>query len=160
MKNIGKEFENKVEEALKPLRDKNKLAYLRLYDTHSAGNYLPQQPADFIVSAQGFTWLLECKASHKYSSLADGFKELVPVEQAAQYGIWVKQGVNSIVLFYAGSTGIIEAWKGKSITHKRSAIKTTLSTSEDLLLSFFEDELQVGIVKSLQSIVGAQGRIN
>ena len=41
--------------------------FLRLYDSASGRNYIPKQPADFLIFSSGFTVAVECKESKSTS---------------------------------------------------------------------------------------------
>ncbi len=115
------ELEDAIEEILSELQKKKKLAYLRLYDTKSAGDYLPQQPADFLITYSGFTTLLEAKFSEVHDSLAQCFSNAAKPNQTASAHIWSRAGAKYFFLFYPKlSNGKVELWDGAYCAHCRA----------------------------------------
>lgn len=114
----GKEFEVDLAEMMKEAQRKVKIAYARLYDTRSAGSYLPEQPGDFIVSLNGKPFLLELKTSLKFGSLGSkraALTELVSDNQVAAARIWSRAGAIPLFLFKEGGSSDIEIWRGEDV---------------------------------------------
>jgi len=120
---IGAEFETDVQDEFDRLARTKALRYVRLYDTKSAGRFLPKQPADFIVATPLGGTLLECKASEKYTSLAQCLADAVEPHQAAAARLWKRTGNMSLFLFYSFVSDKVEAWDGQLIGEHRAAGK-------------------------------------
>lgn len=144
---LSKQFEEDVQSVLTQMKRRLWLSFVRLYDTKSArGNFLPEQPGDFIVAAHG-AHLLECKTSEIWDSLAEGkcLDDNVSSEQAAEHRIWAKAGNPCWFLFYSQPVGCIELWRGADVGEayaKRQLLErpaTVVKSSElyDLLLGLF-----------------------
>jgi hypothetical protein len=116
---IGYQFEGKVQEALDRLKVSDGVFYLRLRDSKSAGNFLPNSPADFLVAFQGKTILIECKASDKYSSLRECLADMVDDGQAGYFRWWDQVGNESFYLFYSERLGQVECWAGDRVLKAR-----------------------------------------
>lgn len=114
----GKDFENKVQRALEDRQRTLPVVCLRLYDTRSAGNYLPSQPGDFVLCNDGQSILIEVKSSEKHDSLADRRAPLTSLfdeEQVAKMRLWYRAGAKVLVIFQSQETGIMEIWPGNYI---------------------------------------------
>jgi hypothetical protein len=94
--------------------------YTRLYDTRSAGGYLPQQQGDFIVAAATGGWLIECKASRKHNSLKSCLADNVEQHQAANLRLWHRFQPAIVLFCAAGDGNRIEVWDGETIGHARA----------------------------------------
>lgn len=105
-------LENEIEACLKHLQRFYPLAYLRFYDTKSAGNALPAQPADFLAAHNGRSLFIEAKFSEVHSSLYSCFSNNVDSQQLASARIWGRAGVGYIILFYSDMTDTVEVWDG------------------------------------------------
>lgn len=126
-KNLGKWFEQVVQDELDKLRNTRKCTYVRLYDTTSAGgNYIPEQPGDFIVVPRAFSGaiLLECKASKAHTSLKGCLSSNVKRAQAAQHMIWQSVNQPCWFLFFSETTNTLELWDGGYVAGCRSAGRT------------------------------------
>lgn len=114
----GKDFEEDTRQALEYAVRKTKTAYIRLYDTHSAGSFLPAQPCDFMACHDGTTILIECKASEKHSSLADNRRVLtsnLSDNQMAHARLWTRAGGRYLILFLSVEQGKVEVWDGNRV---------------------------------------------
>lgn len=129
---LGKEFEENVKNNLQSFMSKNKTVTLRLYDTRSAGNYIPSQPGDFVSVWQGNAILIEAKSSTIHDSLSDKRSSLTSLfdkEQVAKMRIWKRAGASVSVIFKSPRQGRIEVWDGAYIAEcfvtprKRADIK-------------------------------------
>ena len=154
----GKRFEKDVQACLDRLKETGMLAYVRLYDTRSAGgNYIPAQPGDFIVSAGGFGHLIEVKASLEHDSLKTGLSSLVPIEQAASHRLWQKSGSPSWFLFKSMASRKIELWDGEHVGEARAGLcklGSPEAVSEDKYILKFIQALFLGDIDDhLQAIV-------
>lgn len=118
---LGKRFEKDVQDELTELQSRERLRFLRLYDTHSAGGFLPPQPADFLVACDPKVALLECKASEKYESLRQCLSSHVDTAQAAQARLWVTRTNHpAYFLFYSFQAGMLEVWPGLTVAMCRA----------------------------------------
>lgn len=114
----GKEFEQDFQDEMKLAQRRMKIAYCRLYDTRSAGSYIPEQPGDFLATINGKSFLIECKTSLKYTTMAarrTAVTELVSDNQVAAARIWSRAGAIPIVLFRHGDSELIEVWRGEIV---------------------------------------------
>lgn len=114
---IGAEFEGQVQDRLDKLKNMSLLSYVRLYDTKSTGrkgHTLPRQPGDFIVAA-GRAHLLEVKASEKYETFTQCYRNMVEPHQAAAARLWRKSGNLSWFLFWSLPAQRLELWSGKQV---------------------------------------------
>lgn len=113
----GKDFEEDVRLALKGITNHHKAMFHRLYDTRSAGTYLPDQPADFFFMFCGNFYLIECKSSAKYRTLSSALSSVMEVKQAALPRMWVRAGAASLILFLDQEGQEVEIWDG-SLVHE------------------------------------------
>lgn len=118
---LGAWFEARTQENLKHMREFRRLTFLRLYDTKSAGAYLPRQPGDFIVSSPNDVYLVECKASKTHDSLVSCAGSNISKEQAVEHFMWHRAGHRSLFLFLSTKTGDIEMWDGHHVGLQRRA---------------------------------------
>jgi hypothetical protein len=115
---LGHEFQDEVQKHLMSLQTHTKTYSLRLYDTKSAGNFLPAQPGDFISVHEGRGILVEAKSSGAVSSLSENRKALTSLfdkEQIAKMRLWHRAGGSVSVIFKCQKTKSIEVWDGKYI---------------------------------------------
>lgn len=114
----GKDFEGKVQDYLRSMERKRRVITLRLYDTRSAGNYLPAQPGDFVTVAHSKPFLIEAKSSEVHRSLAGKRAPLTSLfdpEQVAKMRLWKRAGAKVWVIFQSQETKLIELWDGAYI---------------------------------------------
>lgn len=148
---IGEDFEQEVQTVLNLLVKRHRCAFARLYDTKSAGNLMPSQPADFVMEQEGVHVLLECKSSEKHQTMTRKFvTDNVGDSQAAGMRVWMRAGSNAFYLFKNVVGGVVELWPAEEVIHAhitpryppdRSKIIATCSASSEaeltqLLLSF------------------------
>lgn len=113
-------LENEIEAVLKGLQRTSPVAYQRFYDTKSAGNALPSQPADFLAAYKGKSVFIEAKFSEVHTSLYSCFSDNVPPQQLASARIWGRAGVKYIFLFYSSVNYAVEVWDGVSCADART----------------------------------------
>jgi len=124
MRNDGKAAERLVTDALKDLESKTKFTWLRLYDSHSAGvgsggNFIPPQPADFLIASPKMVALLEVKSSNRVASLKDcQLKEVFSEVQILGPFLWNRAGHHSLCVFYSTRNKTFEVW---DMRHVRKA---------------------------------------
>ena len=130
---LGKQFQDDIQEVLSAMPTTERAFFHRLYDSRSAGAYLPDQPGDFILLYHGGALLIECKSSTMFDTLAGGRRNLTSLfsdQQVASMRLWLRAGGVPMVLFKSHNTGIVEAWGGGYIadcylTPKRHALPET-----------------------------------
>lgn len=111
----GKDFEGRVQAVLSDLQRTSRVYFHRLYDSHSAGAYLPSQPGDFIAVADGKACLIEVKSSLAVESLSESRKALTSlfdVEQLTKMKLWARARGSASVIFQSQETKAIEVWDG------------------------------------------------
>lgn len=111
---VSKEFEKTIEQHFSSLAKviAGGVRMYRMYDSHSAGAFLPEQPGDFMgATARGAT-LLEAKTSIKHNSLRSCLSSNMDFGQAAELDLWEQAGHCAVVMFYAYQTGNVEVWPG------------------------------------------------
>ena len=114
---VGKSIESEFQLMLNTFSQKTPLSYERLYDTHSAGSYLPPMPSDFIVGYDSVTHFIELKSSAAFGSLSDGgaLRKLVKDAQVAKMRMWVRSGCPGWFVFVSQETGTVEWWNGGKV---------------------------------------------
>ncbi len=113
---LGAHLEKKIQGALTGLKRENNQHLLshRFYDTKSAGSFLPEQPADYLIGSPTGAYLLEAKASFRKESLAACLSNAVSGGQAVHAKLWCRTGPNnkSLFVFFCAQTEIVEIWDG------------------------------------------------
>lgn len=119
---IGKAFEATTLEALRNLSTVKAdcIRFFRLYDTHSAGGFLPEQPGDFWGGCPRGPTIIECKASIKHSSLTGALSTALDFGQAMQLRLWAEAGHVALLLFFDYNGKSIEAWDGAVVGFHRA----------------------------------------
>ena len=151
----GKEFETKVQRAYEKLQATKELVCLRLYDTRSAGNYLPAQPGDFIIVYKGVPILLEVKSSEKFDTLSGKrapLTSLFDAEQVAKMRLWRRAGAYPIVLFQSQVTGWMEVWDGDYVAVCYATPRRCIERT-DSYFTFLKDEFNSCLDYILWSVV-------
>lgn len=120
---VGKEFELDFQAVLKSLHQRCKANYYRFYDTHSAGAFMPKQPADYFLGFQGAMHFLELKSSLEHQTLSSGLSDLMTKDQAASLRLWYRAGACVHVLFLSQADGAVEWWDGLLVAEARAAGK-------------------------------------
>jgi len=146
---IGKDFEETTRLILKALTLKRKSMFHRLYDTHSAGAYLPEQPADFLFMYEGKLTLIECKSSAKYETFPAGLSSLMEKEKAPLIRMWLRAGARCLFVFLSQSSGMIEFWDGKDVIAARTAERGRLDKTKirlKILKKDYERMLEVQLL--------------
>jgi len=140
---LGAHLESKIKTALTSLKKESNhgLAFHRFYDTKSAGAYLPEQPADFLVGAPMGAFYLEAKASFKKQSLASCLSSAVSGGQAANSKLWCRSGPNqqSLFLFFCAETEVVELWDGLLVAETYIAQGRRLSREDVMALGKLSD---------------------
>lgn len=146
MADIGKWFEKKVRESLDALRHKEGLFFHRLLDSHAAGRFVSNAPADFLVAHRGQAQLWECKASEVHRSLRSCLSNMVDDAQVGSHTLWAMAGCESYFIFYSELTNWVEIWNAEDVCYARATGKPlgktplmtcALETIDDPLLRLF-----------------------
>lgn len=115
---VGKEIESEFRDTLIYQVNHYRLSFERLYDTGSAGSYLPEMPCDFIVGYQGVTHLIELKSSNTHRSLAHGrtpLTSLVKPGPTGKLNFWRRAGVPIHFIFVNQKDRSAEWWRGDDV---------------------------------------------
>jgi hypothetical protein len=140
------DLENAVEARLKALLVHFPLFYLRLYDTKSAGNYLPAQPCDFLIWTPNRSGIfLEVKYSSAGESLRSVFSNNVSDQQLASARLAHRAGQHYLILFYSAASKCFELWDGKYCADRRSMGKP-LELLQRRLSQSLHETLEVGVL--------------
>lgn len=93
----------------------------RFSDTRSAGNYIAEQPSDFIVLSQmGRATFLEAKFSAGHDSLRSCFSGSVSAQQLASARLVERANRTYLFLFYSQPAQLFELWPGGYCAECRS----------------------------------------
>jgi hypothetical protein len=140
------DLEDEVERRLKRLMTHFELMYLRLYDTKSAGNYLPAQPSDFVIWVPGRPSIfLEAKYSGVAESLRSVFANAVSDQQMASARLAERAGQRYAVLFYSAPAAMFELWNGAYCSDRRSLGKP-LELPQRIVSASLDEILQVHVL--------------
>lgn len=145
---VGYEFEEILRKLMDELRQTRPFFYHRFPDTRSASRgkratFLSPQPSDFLIRVKAESYLLELKASERYTSLTSCLKSSVRNTQAALTKLWIRAGGSSLFLFRSCQDDMVEAWDGKDVVEayfggKRLAVKDRLNhVPTGALITFF-----------------------
>ena len=119
---IGKFFEHKkMEPALGTMQSRYGVYFHRFKDSHSAGRITSSAPADYLVSWNGDSYLVEAKASRKHASLKSCLANMVDDGQVGSHDLWHRAGNHSWFCFYSDVTGMVEMWPGTEVIEARHA---------------------------------------
>ena len=120
-RNDGKCAEGLIQSGLILFERSHRATFVRLYDSTSAGattggNYLPSQPADFIVAYNGKTSLLEVKSSIIHKSLRETtIRNVFSEDQIKGARLWIRAGNLATAAFYSHKSGSFEWWDMQDI---------------------------------------------
>jgi len=106
----------------------------RFYDTKSASNLLPTQPADFMLLLRRGVIFIEAKFSKVHSSLSSCFSNSVKDHQLASAELVNRAGGLYLILFYSSVTGLCQVWDGLYCRKQRNE-KKRLKDSQILAVS-------------------------
>jgi hypothetical protein len=132
---VGKEFEEDFRLLCKGISSRHRAAVHRLYDAHSAGGYMPEQPGDFFFLMEQHLHLFELKSSHTHQTLVSGLSSLMNTSQAAQLRFWARAGAVTHVLFLSQQDGAIELWSGEHVAMVRASYRGRLKP-EGIVMRF------------------------
>jgi hypothetical protein len=116
-------LENKIQEELVAMQEVSPLHWVRFYDTKSAGNFMPSQPADFGVLFNGHYTYIEAKYSAHNDSLRNNFAGGVSDKQLASARLAERAGGSYWVLFYSRPLNTVELWPGGYLRRCRADSK-------------------------------------
>lgn len=140
-------FEDAIEQQLQRLQEVSRTAYLRLFDTKSAGALIPPQPSDFLVTHNGITTLIEAKFSSVNDSLRQCFSSAVSSNQTASAKIWTRALAQYKFLFYPMQAGgKVEVWDGRHCYERRAEGKP-LNLSSRVVASDLTEALMHALQK-------------
>jgi hypothetical protein len=114
------DLEAAIQDELVAAQTEKPVAWLRFYDTKSAGDFLPQQPADFQACFMAKVFMIEAKFSEVHESLRSCFAGAVQAHQLASARIWTRAQAHYLVVFYSGLSGLVEVWDGLYLAECRS----------------------------------------
>ena len=140
------DLEASIQAWLKDRQRTTKLAYHRFYDTKSAGNAMPAQPADFLIVMGGDPLLIEAKYSAVHDSLRSCFSNSVKGHQLASARVWNRAGARYKLLFYTKSCNQVEVWDGLYCATQRAAGKP---------LSLAERTIYPSVSEALEALISA-----
>ena len=120
--NVGKWFEEKkVSPALGTMQSRYGVYFHRFKDSFSAGRITSSAPADYLLSWNGDSFLVEAKASRKYATLRSCLADMADDGQVGTHDLWHKAGNRSWFVFYSDQTGMVEMWPGIEVVEARHA---------------------------------------
>lgn len=143
------DFEGAVETLLKGMVKTHPALYQRFYDTKSAGNFLPKQPADFGVLYAGQWSFLEAKHSTKSKSLRGCFSSAVSSDQLASARLAERAGGPYFFLFASSVTRQYEVWSGVYCYGCRNLSKPLNLDDRLLLTDSLEDAIMFCVVPKI-----------
>ena len=145
MKPYWKVFQDRTLHQIQEVCNRHAWFFHAFSDTRVAGGMMRSQPGEAFVLTPGMAWLIECKSSTKYKTLASGFSTLMKKTQAAKHLQWNRAGHKSLILFYStlkdplGDVEIYDGYEASELraTGKRLALPFALSR-QSLCGSSFE----------------------
>jgi hypothetical protein len=113
-------LEDEIQQFLVARQRIGKTMFHRFYDTRSAGNFMPGQPADFLVINNSKTYFIEAKFSEVHESLKSCFSGAVSGNQTASAHMADRAGATYVFLFYSQKADLFELWDGEYCFQQRS----------------------------------------
>ncbi len=117
---LGKWFEHKCEEWFWEAQENYPFKCIRLYDTHTAGNYMPATDGDYVIMSKGTGFLVEVKCSAKHSSLKSCLSSHLSKGQAQAQRLYARAGGVPVVVFASVSENVVEIWEGNCVGQARA----------------------------------------
>ena len=138
------DLESAVQDELEYLQRIGPTMFQRFYDSKSAGNLMPKQPADFGVLHKGHWAYLEVKHSKKSETLKSVFASAVRANQLASARLAARAGGSYFILFASLVDEQYELWDGaycatRRMESKQLQLQQRLLITEDLkeVLAYF-----------------------
>ena len=132
----GDWFESECQRALDHLMQKGPTFYHRLYDTRSAGSFLPAQAADFSGAHSGRPFLLECKGTVVHESLAapSAMHKLLKDHQVLASYLMQRAGGFGLIAFRSRLSKELEIWDGGRVRPVYVVARSKLAPSDGLMV--------------------------
>jgi len=109
---LGKWWEHEIELVFRDMEELYKFHSVRLYDTTTAGAFMPSTDGDYICMSNGSGILVEAKCSAKHSTLIAGASSLIPKKQVLAHRLWARAKGRSLFLFASVGANRFEVWGG------------------------------------------------
>ena len=151
---LGHEFQDEVQKKLMEHMRTAPSYTMRLYDTKSAGAYLPSQPGDFISIYKGLPILVEAKSSGNVSSLSQNRSalQLFDNEQLAKSRLWIRAGGSASAIFRCQQSKNLEVW---DMGYIRDCFNTPrLRADKKMAYCFAPDQLHLACLFMLKGRMG------
>ena len=132
----GDWFESICQTMLDRLMQKGPTFFSRLYDTRSAGAFLPQQAADFTGAHEGKAFLLEAKGTVVHESLMAGgaMRKLLKDHQVLASYLMQRAGGLGLIAFRSRVSEEVEIWDGGIIRPIYNTPRGKLSPADGLIV--------------------------
>lgn len=131
---LGKWFEERLKEVFDQLEKECKFRLIRLYDTHSAGSYLPATDGDWICINKGFPYLVEAKCTANGASLRNVASNNISKQQAMCHRLFHRAGGIPLFMFGSVSDNVFQIWDGNYVGTQRAKGKS-LEASRGLIVN-------------------------
>lgn len=152
------EWEDLEKESRKLLSDWQQtrpLMFERIYDTKSAGNLMPKQPADFRVLHKGVTSYVDLKHSKVSRSLKSCFSANVKSHQTSAARIVTRAGGRYWFIFYSLPADQFELWDG-AYCFKRRSMGVPLELSQCAVFTSLEAVWTAAVLSELEPANGSR----
>ena len=117
---LGKWWEQELKDHFEFLKARKEFYYHRFPDTNQCGNYLPDQPSDWLTRGPSCGALLvEAKASKKFRSLHSCLASNVSTQQALHHYLWRRAGGRSVFIFCGVMEPTLQLWDGGYVADHR-----------------------------------------
>ena len=132
----GDWFEGVCQSMLDQSMQKGPSFFSRLYDSRSAGSFLPQQAADFIGAHHGKPFLLEAKGSIVHDSLmaSGAMRKLLKDHQVLASYLMQRAGGLGLIAFRSRVSEMVEIWDGGIIRPVYNTPRGKLSPADGLIV--------------------------
>lgn len=132
---LGAWWEDQLKDHFTFLQATERFYWHRFPDTKSCGNFVADQPADFLVCSAGSGMLLEAKASAKHDSLRSCLSNNVSGTQALHHRLWARAGGSSMFVFLGVSTDTVEIWDGAYVANHRTEGKVMTASTGRIFMA-------------------------
>jgi hypothetical protein len=147
MRNDGEIAQGLIQSGLVRMEQKFKASWVRLYDSKSAGfskggNIIPEQFSDYIVAANGSSFLLEAKSSNVKPSLINcGLKNVFKPLQISGAILWIRSGNRAFAAFHFVGSEAVEFWDMSDVIPSyRDPKKHPLKKQKPVVISGIDQE--------------------